>query len=171
MARAEAKPLALENVDPLQLLDDALLEIAPQAQRKPVHLERGAAVQVPALRVERPLLLRALGNLLNNAVKFSPSGAPVTATVATRDGYCIFSVQDRGPGIAQEDLARLFQRYHRVESGSVMRLQPGVGLGLVFVDAVARRHGGRVSVESRLGEGSRFELWIPLPAAGSRSGG
>jgi hypothetical protein len=115
--------------------------------------------------------LRALGNLLNNAVKFSPSGAPVAAAVATRDGYCIFSVQDRGPGIAQEDLARLFQRYHRVESGSVMRLQPGVGLGLVFVDAVARRHGGRVSVESRLGEGSRFELWIPLPAAGPRAGG
>jgi signal transduction histidine kinase len=163
VARAEGKPLVLEDLDPDRLLDDALREIGPQAQQKNVAVERaGAAAAGPPLRGERPLLLRALANLLNNAVKFSPAGATVRTELARRDGYCVFVVQDQGPGIAQEDIARLFQRYQRVESGSMLRLQPGIGLGLVFVDAVARRHGGRVTVESRVGAGARFELWIPV---------
>lgn len=164
VARAEAKPLALEDLDPDRLLDEALREICPQAQRKNVLLDRGAGGAPQALRGERLLLVRALSNLLSNAVKFSPAGATVFAGLVARDGYCVFSVRDHGPGIAQDDLARLFQRYQRVESGSMTRLEPGIGLGLVFVDAVSRRHGGRVAVESRVGEGSLFEVWIPLVA-------
>lgn len=169
VARAEAKPLALEDIEPKLLLDEALREIGPQALGKNVVLERGGNGALPLLRVERLLLVRALVNLLNNAVKFSRAGGTVTATLAARDGGCVFTVQDRGAGIAQEDLARLFQRYHRAEAGSVTRLQPGIGLGLVFVDAVARRHGGRVSVESRLGEGACFELFVPAGASERRA--
>jgi len=168
VARAEAKPLALEEIDADLLLDAALREIAPQAQHKGVLLDRAVGEPPPLLHVERQLVVRALANLLNNAVKFSPSGATVTARFASRDGSCVFSVQDHGPGIGQDDLARLFQRYHRVETGSVLRVAPGVGLGLVFVDAVARRHGGRVSVESRVGEGSRFDMALPI-AGSSRA--
>jgi signal transduction histidine kinase len=114
---------------------------------------------------ERPMLLRALVNLIGNAVKFSPAGARVTAGLTRRGGFCVFAIEDDGPGIAPEDLAMLFQRYGRVESANVLRLEPGVGLGLVFVDAVARRHGGRVAVDSKPGKGSRFELWIPVEAS------
>jgi signal transduction histidine kinase len=161
VARAEAKSLALEDVNPVALLADALREIAPQAQRRNVRLAQTGLDGAPSLRIERALVLRALANLLSNAVKFSPEGSRVEASLALRDNRCVFSIADEGPGIANEDLALLFQRYQRIESNNMLRIQPGVGLGLVFVDAVARRHGGRVIVASVVGEGSRFVLELP----------
>jgi signal transduction histidine kinase len=73
----------------------------------------------------------------------------------------MLAVQDQGPGIPESELGRLFRRYERVEQGRPSKLAAGIGLGLVFIDTVARRHGGRVQVHNQAGAGARFELWLP----------
>ena len=104
---------------------------------------------------------RALVNLLGNAVKFSPEHSVVTVSISMQDGHHVLTVTDQGPGIPQSELGRLFRRYERLEQGRPSRLPPGIGLGLVFIDTVARRHGGRVTVTSEPGQGARFALWLP----------
>src|SRR5207253_1831041 len=100
-----------------------------------------------------------VGNLLTNAAKFSPAGSPI-AVVARRDGsVCRLSVTDRGPGIAPEDQERIFDRFYR---GTATRSTRGTGIGLSIVRASLEAVGGSVSVRSALGEGSTFEVTLPL---------
>jgi signal transduction histidine kinase len=102
-------------------------------------------------------VVQALGNLVGNAIKFTPRGGRVTLTVSRDDGAIRFRVEDTGRGIAPEDLPRLFDRFWQArESG-----RGGAGLGLVIAQGIAEGHGGRVDVESRLGEGSAFTLVLP----------
>jgi signal transduction histidine kinase len=167
-SKIESGKLELES-HPFELhtcIEEALDLLAPKAAEKKLDLAYIVDDAIPRILVSDVTRLRQiLVNLIGNAVKFSPAGARVTAGLTRRGGFCVFAIEDDGPGIAPEDLAMLFQRYGRVESANVLRLEPGVGLGLVFVDAVARRHGGRVAVDSKPGKGSRFELWIPVEAS------
>ena len=89
------------------------------------------------------LLERAVSNLLDNAVKYSPAGAPIEVSV--RGGEVV--VQDHGPGIADEDLPRVFDRFYRAATS---RSKPGAGLGLAIVREAAEAHGGTATAESTL---------------------
>lgn len=109
---------------------------------------------------EPDLLERTILNLLSNAIKHSATGATVTVTVTLNENEISCCVIDQGSGISMEELPHLFEMFRRTQGASVERKQ-GIGLGLAFVDAVARRHSGHVDVESRLGEGSSFCLKIP----------
>jgi two-component system sensor histidine kinase MprB len=103
------------------------------------------------VRGSRARLHRAVRNLLDNAVKWSPPGAPVE--IAVRDGEIV--VRDHGPGIAAEDLPHVFDRFYRAPSA---RGLPGSGLGLAIVRQVAESHGGSVCVEPAVGGGARLRL-------------
>ncbi|MGB5396873.1 MAG: CHASE2 domain-containing protein [Gammaproteobacteria bacterium] len=112
---------------------------------------------------EPDLLERAIHNLLSNAIKHSKPGASVNITVSHNNKMISCCVTDQGSGISQEDLPHLFELFRRTHGDGVEQNQ-GIGLGLAFVEAVARRHSGQVDVESRLGEGSTFCLKIPKQA-------
>lgn len=102
-------------------------------------------------------------NLLTNALKYSPEGATVGIEL-TRQGdelYCC--VFDTGYGIVETDLGRLFVRYERVQR-TEHASQRGIGLGLAFVEATVKRHGGRIEVESEINNGSRFCVVLPVAA-------
>jgi two-component system, OmpR family, sensor histidine kinase MprB len=99
------------------------------------------------------LVERAVGNLLDNAVKYSPPGAPIEVSV--REGEVV--VADHGPGIAEEDLPRIFDRFYRAAAA---RAKPGAGLGLAIVREAAEAHGGAATAESNAG-GARFTLSLP----------
>ncbi len=115
------------------------------------------------LRIDRALGVRgseseltsAFGNLLFNALLHTPAGTPVEVTWEKRDGGARLTVADRGPGIDPEHLERLTERFYRVDKGR-SRERGGTGLGLSIVRHVLARHGGRIEIESRPGEGSRF---------------
>ncbi|WP_225782601.1 CHASE2 domain-containing protein [Xenophilus sp. Marseille-Q4582] len=115
------------------------------------------------MRVEPRLLNRALFNLVENAIKYSPAGRAVELALAWRTGQdAVFTVTDHGRGIAPEDLPQLFEPYRRFgDTGAVA----GHGLGLSLVRTVAERHGGRVQCRSTLGEGSVFSLTLPASRA------
>ena len=109
---------------------------------------------------EPDLLERAILNLLSNAIKHSEAGSSVKITVSRSKTEIACCVIDQGPGISADELPYLFKMFRKAQGPGIER-KHGVGLGLAFVDAVARRHSGYVDVESRLGEGSCFCLKIP----------
>ena len=100
-----------------------------------------------------------MGNLVDNAIKYSPAGGDVTAQVSAVGGLAILSVRDQGIGIAAEDMSRLFVRFSRLAPfGEV----PGTGLGLYLARELARLHGGDIVAVSKPGKGSEFTLSLPL---------
>ncbi len=106
-------------------------------------------------------LLSAMGNLISNAVRYTPSDGCISVRVRLRaDGCLVFSVTDTGPGIAPEHLGRLTERFYRVDR-SRSRETGGTGLGLAIVKHVAQRHGATLTIESTVGKGSVFTLTFP----------
>ena len=103
---------------------------------------------------------RILVNLLSNALKYSAPGTEVTVTLRREGGEVITSVTDRGPGIASEELPRLFARYYRTETGR--ERGGGIGLGLYITRMLVEAHGGHIWAESTVGVGSTFSFSLPL---------
>jgi signal transduction histidine kinase len=99
-------------------------------------------------------------NLLTNAIKYSQRDTTVTLTMSRSDGWVVLTCEDRGIGISPTDRAQLFREFFRSESPEV-KAQPGTGLGLTIVDRIVTRHLGRIEVDSVLGEGSTFRVFLP----------
>ncbi|HEC35730.1 MAG TPA: HAMP domain-containing histidine kinase, partial [Anaerolineae bacterium] len=103
-------------------------------------------------------LCRAIGNLLDNAIKFTPARGSVTLGLRQDEGEATLWVQDSGIGIPEEDLPHLFERFHRGRNATAY---PGSGLGLAIVKAIVEAHGGRVRGEN-VEQGARFTVWLPV---------
>jgi signal transduction histidine kinase len=105
-----------------------------------------------------------VSNLLENAIKYSPTGGRVQCAVSGTNGVATLRVVDSGVGVAHEDLPRLFNRFDRIEHRATSHVG-GTGLGLYLSRELARQHGGDIRVESRPGSGSTFTLTLPLVVA------
>ena len=160
--RSESQPLLTQDCSPVELVDEALTEVLPRAQARQIRLQVNSQQWHGGdVRVDPVQWRRALVNLLGNAIKFSPDGGTVNV-VLTQDIHGVHTaIEDHGPGIRPEDLARLFRRYQRLDHDPRLRMGSGIGLGLVYVDTVVRRHGGDIDVHSQVGEGSTFTLHLP----------
>jgi signal transduction histidine kinase len=117
---------------------------------------------LPPLRFDAAALAQAMSNLLDNAVKYSGEGRQITVSLRRDGNQAVLSVRDQGIGIPRDQQGKIFDRFHRVSTGLVHDVK-GSGLGLAIVRHIAEAHGGRVSVESRLGQGSTFSVHLPLP--------
>ena len=133
----------------------------PLAASRDLSLEIEILSPLPAFAADRGQLAQAVGNLLDNAIQYNRPGGRVTLKVSSDSRACRIEVEDTGIGIPPEDLARVFERFYRVDKGR-SRETGGTGLGLSIVKHVAEAHGGSVEVESRPGSGSRFTLLLPL---------
>jgi two-component system phosphate regulon sensor histidine kinase PhoR len=125
---------------------------------------RPAAEALPPVAIDAQAIAQSIGNLLDNAVKYSGDSRDVEVGVRRDDGHVVIWVRDQGIGIPREEQAKVFERFHRVSTGLVHDVK-GSGLGLAIVRHVAEAHGGRVEVESRPGAGSTFSLHLPLQSA------
>lgn len=164
--RAETRPIARTQGDLIQLAQDCIDDMQLQARTKDMSLVGNwPPGHMQMATFDDYLLHRAMVNLLSNAIKFSPKGGTVSVSVTREPRHHVIAVRDQGPGIPESELGRLFKRYERVEQGRPSKLAAGIGLGLVFIDTVARRHGGHVKVVNSPGEGACFELHLPLDAA------
>ncbi|MDX6424951.1 MAG: two-component system, OmpR family, sensor histidine kinase MprB [Gaiellaceae bacterium] len=152
LARGEERKLRVEDVQ----LDELVEGVVDRAKSRAPNATFVTSLTPTKVRVDPVLLERAVSNLLDNAVKYSPEGAPIEVIV--RDGDVI--VADHGPGVADEDLPRIFDRFYRAAAS---RSKPGAGLGLAIVREAAEAHGGHASVESSSG-GARFKLTLPASA-------
>lgn len=143
-------------------LDVLCLEVCRQTQhlRRDVVVLLGKEDQVTVLG-ERDLLKQLILNLMENGIKYVPSGGRVTLSVCKIDGQAQITVQDNGPGIDPEILPHIFERFYRGDSRSRGGPRSGIGLGLAIADWIVRSHGGRIEVESDVGRGSTFQVTLP----------
>jgi signal transduction histidine kinase len=119
---------------------------------------------LPTVNADRARLEQVLGNLIRNALRYTPEGGLVAVEAAPRDGLVEVIVEDTGPGIPAEDLPHVFERFYRGDA-SRARDGGGAGLGLAIVRELIEAMGGTVSVHSTPGEGSRFSFTLPLADA------
>jgi cell cycle sensor histidine kinase DivJ len=130
------------------------------AERQGVNLEQEIAPEVRQVYADRRAVTQILINLLSNGVKFTPARGRVRVAAEAKGDAVQISVSDTGVGIAEENLKRLGQPFEQVE-GQYTRSKEGTGLGLALVRALAHLHGGTMTIESRLGEGTTVRILLP----------
>lgn len=168
LSRLEAEGFS-PQIQPLEvpaLIGELAAEWSPRAEARGLVLAAEAEPGL-TLRADLDLLLQALGNLIENAVKYCPPGARVRLTATAAADAVVFTVADTGPGIPYDDQPRVFERFYRVDKGRA-RATGGTGLGLSIVKHVAEAHGGRVDLESNPGAGTSFRLTIPQSSDSSQ---
>jgi two-component system phosphate regulon sensor histidine kinase PhoR len=156
-----ARSLRKESIDVPELLQAALDSVSPLGEAKKQVLERKCPEGIPLLSGDSQKIHQMLVNLLQNAINYTPEGGRITLEGRRAEEGVQLEVTDTGIGIPAEDLPRIFERFYRVDKGRSRELG-GTGLGLSIVKHIAEAHGGRVSVESQLGKGSRFTVSLPL---------
>jgi PAS domain S-box-containing protein len=147
------------------IIAEACEMLRPIADVKSIRIEADVPEKLPAVSVDTPKLVRVLGNLLGNAVKFSPDHALIRVAAVDRDHEVHISVTDQGDGIAEDQLPFVFDRFW---SGRVNDRR-GAGLGLTIAKGIIEAHGGRIWVESEKNLGSTFTFAVPTGAAASAS--
>lgn len=154
----------LKAVDLTSVLDDVIEQHRPLAADRGIRLQRALDLRIGPALVDRHRLQQALGNLIGNALKFTPAGGTIRLGAEPRGETVAIEVSDSGPGIPREHLARIFDRYYQRE-----RRSDGVGLGLAIVKGIVDAHRGTIEVESEVGSGSTFRICVPR--ATSTTGG
>jgi two-component system phosphate regulon sensor histidine kinase PhoR len=147
-------PLRIE-----QLIERSLLLLDPVAERAGVKIARDLSPDLPPILGDADLIARAVTNLVDNAVKFSPASSTVTVNASAEGSAVLIEVIDRGCGVAPEFLPHIFEKFYRVPRAANADV-PGAGLGLALVREVAELHNGTATVESHHGKGSVFSLYL-----------
>jgi len=145
-----------------EMVDETIdmLEVQAQQKKITVHTDFGS-VKTPYISADRILLQQAIYNLIENAIKFSPRGETVLIRAEKDASWMHLSIKDNGKGIAPLDQTRIFNRFFHMDDEQNFENR-GQGLGLSIVKSIAEKHGGSISVESRLGSGSTFYMDVPL---------
>jgi len=160
LARRESPTFAIEQVDLGRAVTEASEEFLAPAEARGIVLDRAVAPGVVVMG-DADALKRAVANLLENAVRLAPSGSRIRLAVGSERGLAWIAVSDEGPGIAPEHQPRVFDRFWRADKGR-SRADGGTGLGLSIVRQIAQSHGGDVQLQSKLGVGSTFTIWLPV---------
>ncbi|GAB4343635.1 MAG: hypothetical protein Fur0042_06790 [Cyanophyceae cyanobacterium] len=172
LSKVEAGQTKLEvaPVNVPELCEEAINLVCPQARSRAIAIACDLPKSLPTLMADPLRVRQMLVNLLSNAVKFSHDGGQVGVQGHTEAGYLLLSVWDRGIGIPEGDRHQLFQPFQQLDS-SLARRHQGTGLGLALTRQLAELHGGTVTVESVLGQGSTFTIRLPLHLNPSRAEG
>ncbi|MGI9204412.1 MAG: sensor histidine kinase [Woeseiaceae bacterium] len=154
---------SLEAFSVPELLQDIAQEFQLEAERKDIDLSMALGAGNALTIGDIGLIQRVLENLVRNAIRFTPKGGEIVLRIAQRPQSVAVSVTDSGPGIAQQDIPRIFDRFYRSEQGEEARSDSS-GLGLAIVKRILDLHESRITVISSPGTGTRFEFELPLYA-------
>jgi signal transduction histidine kinase len=162
VARLDANGLQLQfaPVDVEELVHDAAESAGALARSRELHLDLKLA-SLPMVTGDRERLSQLVGNLISNALKFTPAGGHVTVRTFVDGSHAVIEVEDDGIGIPEAEQDRLFQRFFRSTTATEQAI-PGTGLGLVISRAIAEAHGGTIDVRSEEGAGACFRVELPL---------
>lgn len=154
--------LIYTTFDIKEMINETIAMLSVQAQQKKIAVNTDlGSIKAPYISADRILLQQVIYNLLENAIKFSPRGETVLIKAEKDASWLHVTVQDHGKGIAPLDQSQIFNRFFYIDDEPNFENR-GQGLGLAIVKSIAEKHGGSISVESKLGAGSLFYLDIPL---------
>jgi two-component system phosphate regulon sensor histidine kinase PhoR len=131
---------------------------------KQIDLSADVDSGLQPIEADATMLRQCIANLVDNALKYTTAGGKVNVRAHQQDGEQVIEVEDTGLGIAPTDQARLFEKFYRARRRETLTIK-GSGLGLAIVRSIIQQHGGKVGVESKLGEGSTFRLSFPITQA------
>jgi signal transduction histidine kinase/CHASE3 domain sensor protein len=150
--------LKMSEINPAELVEDATEAFRSIAAERRLRIESEIPPEVaPPFRADRDRLLQVFGNLIGNAVKFTPAGGAIFVRAAVAGSAFRFSVQDQGPGIMEKDLPHVFERHWQAKKTAHL----GAGLGLAIARGIVESHGGRIEVENAPEGGARFSFTVP----------
>ena len=170
LSELEAAPLALEDVDLAETVQDAVTAVIEEAAGRGVAVRIRLALPsipwpLPHVRGDGDLLYSAVYNVVSNAAKYTPAGGAIEVRGREESGMVTIEVADTGIGVPEREMGLVFRELGRADNA---RARPGSGLGLPLVLTIARRHGGNAGMTSREGVGTR--VWLALPVAGPTGG-
>jgi two-component system sensor histidine kinase BaeS len=163
LADAGELSISLQTVEPQRLLQDVASAYQYQAQRKDVSLEMDIPAPLPNIEVDPGRMTQVLTNILDNALRHTPDGGKIVLSAREVDDQVKLAVQDSGPGLKNEDLERIFDRFYRTDASRQREdaHADGSGLGLAIARSIVQAHGGQLSAESE--EGTGLKIIISLP--------
>jgi len=156
-------PMRIEPTEIGGIVGPVLAGQEPKAERCSIALKADIPEGLPPVKADPGLIHRALGNLVANAMNFTPAGGSVTVRAEKDGAFVRFEVSDTGAGIPADKLERVFESFYQVSETEPLARERGSGLGLTICERIVREHGGRIWAESELGKGARF--FFTLPAA------
>lgn len=168
LSRVETGELSLvrRSMNPQTLLAQVVAAHRPLAKKRGISLRTMVESDLPELSIDPDRMAQVLGNLLSNALRHTPEGGRITLEAKPYEDGVELIVQDTGPGIASEDLPRVFERFYRTDK-SRQRETGGAGLGLAIAKSIVELHGGKICAESKPGGGSTFVIRLPSPDGGA----
>ncbi|MBN2655049.1 MAG: HAMP domain-containing protein [Nitrospirae bacterium] len=143
------------------LIKRAALEVAPLAASKQIKMETTISDKLSCIKMDDEKIMQALRNLLGNALKFTPEGGSVKIAVSNSGGSVRIAISDTGPGIPQENLGMIFEKFQQAQYHMQHNIK-GTGLGLALAKNIVTAHGGKIWAESIVGEGSSFIFSLPV---------
>ncbi len=165
LSRADAGELHLDKspLDVQPLLEQVVKSHQHAAARCDIKLSTAYEPDLAKIYVDPDRISMVLGNLLNNAIRYTPEGGKITLSAQSQGGDMEIIVTDNGSGIPEDEIARVFDRFYRIEK-SRYRDDGGSGLGLAIAKSIIEQHGGKILVESVVGEGTSFIILLPKHA-------
>lgn len=161
LAEANELSMTMRPTPPDSLLAQAAVAQSTRAQQQEVRVQLGVSTDLPNVIVDADRIAQVLNNLMENAFRHTPPGGEVTLGAELYQDKVQLFVRDSGPGIAPEDLPRIFDRFYRADK-SRKRHDGGSGLGLAIARSIVLRHGGRIWAESEPGQGATFFVELPV---------
>jgi len=154
-------PLQRQLTAPADLLARVQAAFAHPASQKEIHITVDAGAGLPDVQVDPERMLQVLGNLVSNALRHTPRGGTLSLSARLTQGFLQLGVADTGEGIPPEALPNIFDRFYRADPARQAAAGES-GLGLAIAKSIVEAHGGNISVQSQLGEGTRFIIELPL---------
>ncbi|QDS95932.1 Alkaline phosphatase synthesis sensor protein PhoR [Roseimaritima multifibrata] len=150
------------ETDVAKMIEEVCGGLLGQAARKQIQLQNELQPGLPRLHADKDKLTAAIMNLAGNAIKYTPAGGTVKIRTDVKDGFLNIHVEDNGIGISEEELPRIGEKFFRSQDARLQEI-PGSGLGIAFVQEIARLHGGTLQIHSNLNVGSCFTFSLPAP--------
>jgi two-component system phosphate regulon sensor histidine kinase PhoR len=158
---ADRLELEIRRLSVAELIESCLETAQHRAAEKDIQVYASHSADLPDIMGDRRRLAEILQNLLDNATQYTLAGGRITLTAESRDADVVFTVSDTGIGIPKADQSRIFERFYRVDAAR-SREAGGTGLGLAIAKHLVEVHGGRIWVESEIGQGSQFNFSVPV---------